>query len=53
MIMANLADLCNDRNKITWKMSDDLKAFCEKYQITPDQIEISYNHAGVWIKVKV
>ena len=53
MIMASLADVCNDKNKIAWEFSERLKAFCQKYQISPEDVEITYNFAGVGIKIKV
>jgi hypothetical protein len=53
MIMVNLAELCNAKNAIAWKFSDELKAFCEKYQISPFDIELTYHPTGVAIKVKV
>jgi hypothetical protein len=52
-IMVNLAELCNAKNTIAWKFSDELKAFCEKYQISWSDIEITYGAAGVGIRVKV
>lgn len=53
MIMANLAEVCNDKNKIAWAFDDALKAFCEKYQISPYDIKIEYTGSGLSIKVIV
>jgi len=53
MIMANLAEVCNDKNKIAWKLSDELKMFCEKYQISPYDIEIKWTGTGLIISVKI
>lgn len=52
-IMVNLAELCNAKNTIAWKFSDELKAFCEKYQISPYDLKIEYTGAGLSIKVIV
>jgi len=51
--MCKLADLVNDKNKLTWLFDDKLKEFCEKYQISPFDIEIKYSGTGLIISVKV
>jgi hypothetical protein len=51
--MGSLADLVNDKQQAGYRIFDELKKFCEKWDISPHEIEIIYNVAGVLIKVKV
>lgn len=53
MIMANLADICNDKNAIAAKFADEFAAFCKKYQISPFDVEIKWTGTGLMIQIKV
>ena len=54
MIMVNLADLVNDKQKVGYDMSYLLKIFCEKYQINPADVEVKLSYPyNVWLSVKV
>jgi hypothetical protein len=51
--MANLADLCNDKNRLAWAFDDQFKEFCAKYEISPFDVEIKWTGTGLQIVVKV